>query len=1257
MNAGLIVLPVAAVLVVSLVLMVAPGAVLAMRVEANIAVGASPLAVGVNTTTNKIYVANSGSGTVSVINGATNSATTVTVGTQPCAVGVNTTTNKIYVANYSSGTVSVINGATNGVTPVALGDSPRAIDVNPTTNKIYVANFGSGTVSVIDGVTNGVTPVAVGTNPWAVGVNPTTNKIYVSNAGTGTVSVIDGMTNNVTPVAVGSVPHGLSVNTTTNKIYVANYFSNSVSVIDGVTNGVTPVAVGSSPDALGVNPTTNKIYVANYGGSGTVSVIDGVTNGVTPVTVGTNPLSMGVNPMTNKIYVANNGSSTVSVIEGATNGVTTITVGIGPSAVGVNTTTNKIYVANSGSGTVSVIDGTTNNVTPVAVGTSPLAVGVNTTTNKIYVANEGSDSVSVLQGATDTVVATITVDDQPRALGVNPTTDKIYVANALSNSVSVIDGATNGVTPVTVGSYPYAIGINTTTNKIYVANYTSGTVSVIDGVTNGVTPVTVGDSPVAIGVNTTTNKIYVANVNGNSISVIDGVTNSVIPVAVGEDPVAIGVNTTTNKIYVANSGSGTVSVIDGVTNSVVPVTAGTQPQAVGVNTTTNKIYVANYFSNSVSVIDGVTNGVTPVTVGANPRAVGVNTTTNRIYVANSGSNIVSVIDGATNGVATVTVGAQPWAEGVNSTTSKIYVANYGSSDVSVIYDPPVPTINSLSPYNNLVEGPTFTLAVNGTGFASDSVVRWNGSNRTTYYVSALQLTASIPASDITVAGTADVTVFNPTPVGWESAPATFTINNPLPSIISLSPNSNTAGTIGFVLTVNGTGFNANSVVKWGGIDRPTSLVSGHLDATITQEEIASAGTVNVTVFNPTPGGGTSNAQTFTINNPPPLNINLSPSIKTAGDSDFLLTVNGTDINASSVIRWGGTAKVTTYTSGHLEATITRAEIASAGRVDVTVFNPAPGGGTSTAQVFTINNPVPTTMSLNPTSRTAGSGAFTLTVNGTSFVDGSVVKWNGSNRATTYVSASRLTAIINASDIASPGTANITVFNPLPGGGTSGARTFTVNAPVSPESTWYLAEGTTAWGFSTYISIENPNTTAVNAVITYMTGSGNVSGGTFPLPASSQTTVNPADKLGNKDFSTKVVCTEGKTIAVDRTMFWTGPGAASPEGHSSVGVIAPAKTWYLAEGASAWGFETWLLIQNPNGGTATAQVTYMIEGEAPKTVYHTVAPNSRQSFNMETDIGQKNASIKVVSNIPVIPERAMYWNNKGAGTDTIGGYSD
>ena len=100
--------------------------------------------------------------------------------------------------------------------------------------------------------------------------------------------------------------------------------------------------------------------------------------------------------------------------------------------------------------------------------------------------------------------------------------------------------------------------------------------------------------------------------------------------------------------------------------------------------------------------------------------------------------------------------------------------------------------------------------------------------------------------------------------------------------------------------------------------------------------------------------------------------------------------------------------------------------------------------------FAQTNPTPTITTLDPSNRDAGMGAFTLGVNGTNFVNGSVVRWNGSDRPTAFVSNTRVNATISAADVTSAGTANVTVFNPAPGGGTSNALTFTINPP--PNST-------------------------------------------------------------------------------------------------------------------------------------------------------------------------------------------------------------
>ncbi|MGH7186318.1 MAG: IPT/TIG domain-containing protein, partial [Pseudomonadota bacterium] len=174
---------------------------------------------------------------------------------------------------------------------------------------------------------------------------------------------------------------------------------------------------------------------------------------------------------------------------------------------------------------------------------------------------------------------------------------------------------------------------------------------------------------------------------------------------------------------------------------------------------------------------------------------------------------------------------------------------------------PVPAISSLSPSSAVAGAAGFTLTVNGASFINGSVVRWNGADRATTFVSATQLRAAIPAADIASTGAAAVTVFNPEPGGGTSNASNFSINNPVPSIASMSHASTTSGGPGFTLTINGSNFIPTSVARWNGSDRATTVVSGsRLMAEITAADIAAAVDGSVTVFNPPPGGGTSASQ-------------------------------------------------------------------------------------------------------------------------------------------------------------------------------------------------------------------------------------------------------------------------------------------------------------------------------------------------------------------------------------------------------------
>jgi hypothetical protein len=275
----------------------------------------------------------------------------------------------------------------------------------------------------------------------------------------------------------------------------------------------------------------------------------------------------------------------------------------------------------------------------------------------------------------------------------------------------------------------------------------------------------------------------------------------------------------------------------------------------------------------------------------------------------------------------------------------------------------------------------------------------------------------------------------------------------------------------------------------------------------------------------------------------------------------------------------------------------------------------------------------------------GPPGTTVTVSGYNFRDSqgsSTVTFNGMQASVNLWQNSQI--VCTVPDGASTGPVVITTS----AGGSNADKIFTVVCP-----SWYLAEGSTDWGFDTYISIENPNNTPVTVAVTYQTRSGPVTRPDIGLPALSQTTLNPRADLGASDFSTTVVCKENKTIAVDRTMTWTGQGEASPEAHNSVGVTLPGTTWYLPEGSSAWGFECWLLIQNPGSTEANCNFTYMIEGEGPRIISHKIPAGTRKTYSMKDDIGEKDASVKVESNVSVIPERAMYRNNRREGHDSIG----
>ncbi len=343
----------------------------------NLAVGDEPTAVAVNHITNRIYVSNSNSNTVTVIEGAGHARRTIPVGVRPHAIAVNTVTNRIYVANEQSANVTVIDGSNETISNVATGRLPAAIAVDEVRDRVFVASFFDDTVTIIE--PSGTATLNVGQHPVAVAVNPSTGKAYVANSEVNTVTVISA-DNSMTTVLTGLRPADIAIHFLDNRIFVVNHDSNDLTVIDGASN-VSNTTAGNppalnAPSRVVVSPGINRVYVLNEG-SNDIVAFNTTTLQPSIIPLSTLPFAITVNRVTRQLFVTHASNDAVTVINGATENIdASFEVGRSPVAVAVNETTNRAYTANSRSASVTVIAGGSSS--PVIDWPAPAAITLGT---------------------------------------------------------------------------------------------------------------------------------------------------------------------------------------------------------------------------------------------------------------------------------------------------------------------------------------------------------------------------------------------------------------------------------------------------------------------------------------------------------------------------------------------------------------------------------------------------------------------------------------------------------------------------------------------------------------------------------------------------------------------------------------------------------------------------------------------------------------------------------------------------------------
>jgi trimeric autotransporter adhesin len=184
-------------------------------------------------------------------------------------------------------------------------------------------------------------------------------------------------------------------------------------------------------------------------------------------------------------------------------------------------------------------------------------------------------------------------------------------------------------------------------------------------------------------------------------------------------------------------------------------------------------------------------------------------------------------------------------------------------------------------------------------------------------------------------------------------------------------------------------------------------------------------------------------------NPVPSITSLSPPSVYAGGPSFTLTVNGTGFISSTVIYWSpfDPPLTTTYVSStQVTALVPAAYIMSPTSNYVYAYNPPPGGGNSGSVIFSIIALDPSINSVAPDAVVAGTGATSITVNGSNFMNGATVLWNNKKLPTTYTNSGELQAQLTATQVAKPEIVQVSVSNPAPGG-LSSALNFNVSYPA------------------------------------------------------------------------------------------------------------------------------------------------------------------------------------------------------------------
>ena len=709
-----------------------PGAI-ATSPSASLSVGSTPTAVAIDYATGTALVANTGSGTVSVVSllPSPSVVNTIAVGIAPTGVAVDDLISPplALVVNSTDQTVSTINLSTMAVTgqplSVALSAAtlpqlPVSVGINPITHRAIVAyqnsqyatilDLSSGTPVLVEQIGGTSTLYGTGNNPQ-VAIDPRLNWAVVTpgGSGIGQTNIVDLGSNPTPGVDAGRTPQLIAVVT-----------------LSGTTLGV------------GINSETHQLLLTDPNATApkSFSLLNQAVNNITFTVNGTALSDSGLvaasaNPLAN-IGIAVNSLASTAVVADLENGNVLQSVsGLGslPTAVAIDPASNEAVVANQGDNTVSIISlGAVR--TPQILEATPVTTLTSTAPLQMTITGSGFTSSSVVR-LDQVAVATATVASS--CTGVAPilcrqltaTVPASMLGSARRFTVDVLntDTTVSNVTDlsviqaVVVGSTPVGVAIDTERDLAVVTNSVDGTVSLValspetpifGGGTAGVvgtigSPVSVGAGPEGVAISPRLGFAAIADNASNSVSIVD-VTGTVGPntnlLCAGCQPVAVAIDGDSGLADVTNNqvanavNQGGVSQVSLANGGVVGTNIRIDqfPTGIAIDPVLNYAGVSASETNAVDIVNLATGGLAgPGRVSNFLLPAGVNyDALNQVFlVANSEENAVVIVDPNVFLTTSISVGINPTSVEYDYQASTLLTVNSVSHTISVLdYDCP-----------------------------------------------------------------------------------------------------------------------------------------------------------------------------------------------------------------------------------------------------------------------------------------------------------------------------------------------------------------------------------------------------------------------------------------------------------------------------------------------------------------------------------------------------------------------------------------